>query len=171
MKKLTFAIICMFTGSLLSAQEGFKVGVHGAVPVGDNQDVVSLVAGLDLGYMHALGEMLDLGVAVGFINGFPEKYDQEPGAPDLPHVQFLPLAASLRFWPSNSVSIGGDVGTALGINEGNEGGFYYKPTIGYLMAAQTEVSLSYAAIQVEEAQWATINLGILYTFPPRWQRR
>lgn len=171
MKKSLATFTLMFLCGLCLAQQGFKLGVHGAVPVGDNQDVVSLVAGVDAGYMYALGEMIDVGAAVGFINGFPEKYNQELGAEDLPHVQFLPLAASIRFWPSNSLSIGGDAGTALGINEGNEGGFYYKPTIGYLMGAQTEVSLSYTGISVEEADWATINLGLLYTFPPKWQRR
>ena len=171
MKKSFAAILFLIGCSLITAQEGFKLGVHGCVPVGDNQEFVSLAAGVDAGYMHALGEMLDLGVAIGFINGFPENYDQEPGAPDLPHVQFIPLAGSIRFWPSNSLSIGGDAGTALGINDGNEGGFYYKPTIGYLLGAQTEVSLSYTGIQVEDAEWATVNLGFLYTFPPRWQRR
>ncbi len=171
MKKSFYTLLFVLTCSFLTAQEGFKIGVHGSVPVADNQDFVSLAAGIDAGYMHALGEMLDLGIAVGFINGFPEKYDQEPGAQDLPHVQFLPLAGSLRFWPSNSLSIGGDVGTALGINDGNDGGFYYKPTVGYLMSAQTEVSLSYTAIQLKEAEWASVNLGFLYTFPPRWQRR
>lgn len=165
MKNVVLAIACLFVATSMLAQEGFKLGLHGAVPIGDNKDVTSLAAGIDLGYMHALGEMLDMGVAVGFINGFPEKYDQELGAPDLPHVQFLPLAGSVRFWPSNSLSIGGDTGIALGINDGNDGGFYYKPTIGYLLGAQTEVSLSYVGISVDNADWATINLGILYTIP------
>ncbi len=157
----------MFAGSLLWAQQGFKIGIHGAVPVGDNKDFVSLAAGVDAGYMHALGEVVDVGAMVGFINGFPEKYNQEIGAPDLPHVQFVPLAASLRLWPSNSLSVGGDAGVALGINDGNDGGFYYKPTVGYLVGAQTEVSLSYVGIELDGGSWATVNLGILYTFPQK----
>ncbi len=165
MKNVLLALACMLTASASLAQEGFKVGIHGGLPIGDNKDVTSLVAGVDAGYMHALGEVIDVGAMIGFINGFPEKYDQELGAPDLPHVQFVPLAVSVRLWPSNSLSVGGDVGTALGINDGNDGGFYYKPTIGYLMGAQTEISLSYVGIAVDNSDWATINLGILYTIP------
>lgn len=171
MKNLITLLIVLLAGFSLFAQQGFKLGIHGAVPIGDNKDFVSLALGIDAGYMYPLGEVVDVGLMVGFINGFPEKYNQELGAPDLPNVQFIPLAASIRLWPSNSVSFGGEVGTAIGINDGNDGGFYYKPTIGYLVGAQTEVSLSYVGIAVKNADWATINLGILYTFPPKWQRR
>ena len=167
MKNNCMTLCFLLLGSFIFAQEGFKLGIHGAVPVGDNQDFVSLAVGADVGYMWALNEVIDLGVATGFINGFPEKYNQEPGAPDLPNVQFLPLAVSFRIWPSNSFSFGGDFGTALGINDGNDGGFYLKPTIGYLMGPVTEVNLSYVSIAVDNAQWATINLGILYTFPSK----
>ena len=165
MKKLVSVFLFVLAGTAVFAQQGFKIGIHGDVPVGDNKEVVSLALGADVGYLFALNEVVDLGLMAGFINGFPEKYDQEPGAPDLPNVQFLPLAGSFRIWPSNSFSFGADVGMAIGINDGNDGGFYYKPIIGYLMGAQTEVSLSYTGISADNAQWATINLGILYTFP------
>jgi hypothetical protein len=155
----------MLSFGLLSAQQGFKIGFHGSLPVGDNQEITSLALGVETGYMFALGEVVDLGATIGFINGFPEKYNQEPGVPDLPHVQFLPIAASVRIWPSNSLSFGGEVGTALGINDGNDGGFYYRPTLGYLLGAQTEINLSYTGISIDNGEWATINLGILYTFP------
>lgn len=167
MKLFGLTLICTLAGAFLFAQEGFKIGINGEVPVGDNQDVVSLGIGADVGYMWALGEVVDVGAMAGFINGFPEKYHQEVGSPDLPNVQFLPLAASVRIWPSNSFSFGGQIGIAIGINEGNDGGFYYKPTIGYLMGAVTEINLSYTGITVDNAQWATVNLGILYTFPSK----
>lgn len=169
MKNAWFTLFLLAV-TYVHAQEGIKVGIHGSLPIGDNQDVTSLAAGVDLGYMFALGEVVDLGIMVGFINGFPEKYDQEPGAPDLPHVQFLPIAGSIRLWPSNSISLGGEIGQAIGLNDGNEGGLYYKPTLGYLLGTLTELNLSYTGIQVDEARWATVNLGILYTFPTRPRR-
>jgi hypothetical protein len=165
MIKKIFIVFCLLLAGLSVAQEGFKVGLHGSVPVGDNQEITSLAVGVETGYMFALGESADLGAMVGFINGFPEKYNQEPGDPDLPNVQFLPLAASVRVWPSNSLSVGGELGMAVGLNDGNDGGLYYKPIIGYLMGAQTEVNLSFTGIKVDDMEWATINLGILYTFP------
>ena len=167
MKRIVLCLLLL--GSGLYAQQGFKIGLNGGLPV--NQEVnaiVSLVAGADIGYHYALGEVVDAGIMVGFINGFPEKFDS--GGADLPHVQFLPLAASFRIWPSNSFSFGGDTGYALGLNDGNEGGFYYKPLVGYLMGPQTEVSLSYTGIAAEGLSWATVNLGVLYTFPERQGR-
>jgi hypothetical protein len=163
MKRFVLSLL-LIIGTGLYAQQGFKIGLNGGLPINQEvNDVVSLVAGADLGYHYALGEVVDAGIMTGFINGFPEKFDS--GGADLPNVQFLPLAASFRIWPSNSFSIGGDIGYALGLNEGNDGGFYYKPLVGYLMGAQTEVSLSYTGIAVEGLSWATVNLGVLYTFP------
>ena len=163
-------VLCLLLfGTRLHSQQGFKIGLNGGLPVNQEaNDIVSLVAGADLGYHYALGEVVDAGIMVGFINGFPEKFDS--GGVDLPHVQFLPLAASFRIWPSNSFSFGGDAGYALGLNDGNEGGFYYKPLVGYLMGPQTEVSLSYTGIAAEGLSWATVNLGVLYTFPEQRRR-
>lgn len=164
MKKVLITFVLAFLGMGLYAQKGMKLGIHGGLPLDEFQDQLSLVAGVDLGYRWGLSEVIDLGVMVGFVNGFPEKYDQELFAEDLPNIQFMPLAASIRFWTSNSFSFGGDVGQAIGINDGNEGGLYYRPTIAYLMGAQTEVNLSYTGIALDGTTWSTINLGVLYTF-------
>ena len=164
MKKVLITIVFALLGMGLYAQKGMKLGIHGGLPLDEFQDQLSLVAGVDLGYRWGLSEIIDLGVMVGFVNGFPEKYDQELFAEDLPNIQFMPLAASVRFWTSNSFSIGGDVGQAIGIDDGNDGGLYYRPTIAYLMGAQTEVNLSYTGIALDGATWSTVNVGVLYTF-------
>jgi hypothetical protein len=149
------------------AQEGFKIGLQGGLPVGEYNDRVGLVAGLDTGYMYALGEAVDMGIATGFLNGFPEKFPGETVLADLPHIQFVPLAGSIRIWPSNSFSFGGDGGYSFGLNEGNAGGFYYRPVIAYLMGPKTEVNLSYTAIRLDDGLWSTVNFGVMYTFTSR----
>ena len=164
MKPIYLVFLAVLLAGNLHAQQGFKLGIHGSLPVTEAaNNAVSLVAGVDVGYMRALGEVVDLGAMVSFIHGFPEKYGNQ-GA-NLPSVEFLPLAASVRIWPSNSFSFGADGGYALGLNDGNDGGLYYKPIIGYLMGAQTEINLSYTGISVDGFDWATVNFGILYTFP------
>ena len=164
MRPIYLALLALILAANLHAQQGFKLGVHGSLPVtSDANDAVSLAIGADTGYMFALGEVVDLGAMVSFIHGFPEKYDN--GGADLPNIQFLPLAASVRIWPSNSFSLGVDGGYAVGLNDGNDGGLYYKPILGYLMGTQTEISLSYTGIAVDGFDWATVNFGILYTFP------
>ncbi|NNE03272.1 MAG: hypothetical protein HKN52_08900 [Eudoraea sp.] len=167
MKNTLLAFVSIFFCTGLFAQEGIKLGIHGSFPFNDFSDAVVLSAGVDVGYMHALGEGVDAGIMTGFINGFPDTFD---GAVDLPNVQFLPLAASVRIWPSNSLSFGGDVGQALGINEGNDGGLYYRPTIGYLFGTNTEINFSYTGIKLDGATWSTVNVGVLHTIQVRPRR-
>jgi len=158
--------ILLVTG--LQAQEGFKIGFHGGLPIDDFNDAVSLSIGLDAGYMFALGEVVDVGVSTGFIHGFAETFDSQEIVADLPNMQFVPIAASIRIWPSNSLSFGVDAGQGLGINEGNDGGLYYRPILGYLMGAYTEVNFSYTTINMDnDISWNSVNLGLLFTIPPK----
>ncbi len=163
MKRVLVTLALLLVGMQLSAQQGFKIGIQGGLPLGDFNDKVGVVVGLDVGYMWALGEVVDLGITAGYIHGFPEKFRAETVPSDLPSVQFLPVAGSVRIWPSNSFSFGADAGQALGISEDNDGGLYYRPIIGFLLGASTELNISYTGVNLDGTSWTTANLGILYT--------
>jgi hypothetical protein len=165
MKRTIYVLTFILFGLSINAQEGFKLGIQGGLPLGDFNDEVSLFVGADVGYSWALGELIDLGATAGFIHGFAETFQDQTVSGDLPNIQFLPLAASIRIWPSNSFSFGINAGTAIGINEGNDGGLYYRPIIGFLLGPQTELNLSYTGIQLDERTWTSANLGVIYTFP------
>tara|TARA_R110002051_G_scaffold278827_2_gene340244 strand:+ start:173 stop:673 length:501 start_codon:yes stop_codon:yes gene_type:complete len=164
MKYRILIFLCLFFTVGSYAQEGLKAGLQGGMPFDDFNDDVSLTLGLDVGYMWALGEVVDAGITLGFINGFPETFHSDIVREDLPHVQFVPLAASVRIWAGNSFSFGIDGGQALGINKDNEGGIYYRPQIGYLVDSNAELNLSYTAIELDSKTWTTLNVGLLYTF-------
>ena len=159
-------LVCAITLFAISAhaQEGFKLEIQGGLPYNDFNDEVSVTLGFHTGYMRAINEWLDLGGAVGYIHGIPETYHTDVVLTDLPSVQFLPLAGSFRIWPSRDFSFGLDAGQALGLNEGNDGGLYYRPTIGFLFGTSTEINLSYTNIGLDSRDWTTITLGIEYTF-------
>ena len=165
---LIFLFALMSSGTF--AQEGFKVGIHGGLPLDDFNDEVSLNVGLDIGYMYAMSEVVDIGIMTGFIHGFAETFHTETVLTDLPDIQFLPISAAVRVWTSNSFSFGGRAGYALGINDGNEGGFYYRPVIAYLMGPKTEVNLSYTGVSLDDRQWSSVNFGVMYTFTSRRTR-
>ncbi|QWX83960.1 hypothetical protein H0I23_16160 [Cellulophaga sp. HaHaR_3_176] len=164
MKKTLFIVSFLLLALSTNAQEGLKLGIQGGLPFDDFNDVTGVVVGADLGYMAALGEVVDLGVMVGYIYGFPEKFGTEDAFINLPSVQFIPVAISGRVWTSNSFSFGVDVGQAFGINEGNKGGFYYRPQIGFLMSASTELNFSHTSISLDDNAWKTVTVGILHTF-------
>ncbi|MGB5554925.1 MAG: hypothetical protein WBM83_09735 [Flavobacteriaceae bacterium] len=160
--KLTVTLLLMTLCSF--AQEGFKIGAHGGIPLGDFNDKVGLVIGADLGYMWAPNKIFDLGIKTGIIHGFGEAYRAEVISTREPSIQFAPVAASFRIWPARTFSIGGDVGQAFGLSKDNEGGLYYRPQIGFQMGAQSELNLSYSAIQFDSETWTTVTLGFVYTF-------
>ncbi|WP_339713202.1 outer membrane beta-barrel protein [uncultured Kriegella sp.] len=164
MKQLIFALIFTFLGTSLSAQEGFKIGVQAGLPLGDYNDLVGVVIGADMGYMWAPNKIFDLGIKAGIIHGFAERFKEEVVTVKLPSIQFAPLAASVRIWPSRSFSLGGDIGQAFGLNEGNDGGLYYRPQIGFQTGAQSEFNFSYTAIQNGDDTWSTVTIGFVYTF-------
>lgn len=163
MKKAFLVVLFILSAANIKAQEGLKFGIQGGIPLEEFNDEIGVVLGADFGHMWALGEAVDLGVMVGYIHGFPEKFGTENALIDLPSIQFMPLTASVRIWTSNSFSFGANVGQAIGLNDGNDGGFYYRPQIGYLMGPSTEVNVSYTSIGLDNRNWSTVTLGILYT--------
>ena len=164
-------ILLLFAFVTLSAQyvdrTFFKAGVHAALPVGDAADIASFGLGLDL-YQHwGITKTIDLGVATGFTNAFV-KDEITSGdiviETEFDNVQFLPLAALVRFYPALKFNIGADIGYALGINEGNEGGFYYRPTLNFEVGGNTGLYFSYTGINNDGGTWATVTGGLLILF-------
>ena len=76
MKKIFALLLFTSLSTGIYAQEGFKIGLQGGIPLGDFDDQLSLVAALDVGYMWALGEVVDLGPASGYIIGFTDSFDE-----------------------------------------------------------------------------------------------
>ena len=160
-QRIILAMVTLFTISM-SAQQGLKIGVQGGLPIEYTKEI-GVVLGVDAGHMWALGEVVDAGIMAGFIHGFAEKYDTEDPLVDLPSIQFAPVAASVSIWPSNSFSFGIDGGYAFGLNDGNEGGLYYRPQLGYLLGPFSEVNLSYSNVELDGKAWNTVTLGFLFT--------
>ena len=145
MKNRIFIIAVLFFSVPLFSQEGLKLGIQGGLPFDDFNNEVSVVIGAEAGYLWALNKVVDLGATV-------------------------PLAGSIRIWPSRSFSFGVDAGQGFGINDGNEGGLYYRPLIGYLMGPKTQLNASYTSISLDNRSWTTLTLGIVYTIPSKRSR-
>lgn len=169
-KLLLIGLFSFFCFNTLHAQEGFRIGIQGGIPSGDFDEAISLMIGADVGYMWVLGEYFDLGLATGYVHGFGDTFELESVAAERPDVQFLPLAGAFRFWPARNISIGGNVGQAIGLNEGNDGGFYYRPMLGYLFNQTTEINVSYTGISLEGATWNTISVGLVLTIQTKPDR-
>jgi len=163
MKKVFLLLVITLFAFQTNAQEGFKVGAHLGLPVGDFADVSGFSIGLDAVYHWEVSETFNAGVATGFTNAFGKSIDTGFGTVEIDDVQFLPIAGSARFLASEEFKIGLDLGYAVGINEGLDSGLYYRPLVGYAISSNADINLAYTGISLDGVTLSTINLGVLFT--------
>ncbi|RIV30302.1 hypothetical protein D2V08_14425 [Flagellimonas lutimaris] len=174
MKKKTFVlvIIALIAVSFSSMAQrvdrtNFKAGIHAGVPFGDISDYSNFEIGLDLGYHWALSELVDVGLATGFMNAFINNDTVDFGPVvvegDFPNIQYIPVAAAFRLYPTYDFKLGADVGYAVGVNDGNTGGLYLRPIIGANVSGNTEINISYVKVS-DDYDFSMVALGILFLF-------
>lgn len=78
-------------------------------------------------------------------------------------VQFLPVAIATRYHFNDSAfSLGIDLGYSFRLDQdGSDGGFYFRPVLGYDISSDLEINASFESISGDR-NWSSINLGILY---------
>ncbi len=170
----TFSALAVFFAftSILQSQyvdrTNFRAGINAGLVMGDFSEAYSLTLGLDI-YQHwGVSKEVDLGLATGFLNAFGEEQEITAGGTtvttEFGNVQFIPLAGSFRIYPSSGFKLGGDIGYALGVNEDNAGGLYYRPSMGVdINGGNTELNVSYFAVN-DEVTFSAVLAGILILF-------
>lgn len=169
--KLLFLLFFSLLTIGLQAQidrTNFRAGANVGLVVGDFSEAYSLNLGLDI-YQHwGVSREVDLGIATGFSNAFGEKETISNAGitveTEFANAQFIPVAGSLRIYPTSGFKIGGDVGYAIGVNKGNNGGFYYRPSMGVdISGGTTEINISYFAVN-DDVTFSAVLLGFLILF-------
>lgn len=159
MKKILLSAIALLSMSVAHSQEGnFTLGINGGIPVGDVEEFATFNLGGEVAYRFDISEQFEAGALAGYSHFFGDSGEDEFGSWEVEDFQFLPLAASARF-NTNNFFAGADVGYAVGVNEDNEGGFYYKPHLGVIFG-QVGVLASYSGISRDSFTVSSINLGI-----------
>lgn len=165
MKKILFTVAAVLGFAAVShAQEGFKVGANAALPIGDAGDLSTFSVGLDVAYLFEVSDAFYLGAATGFTNAFGEEVDFGFATVEVEDVQFVPVAAAARYYFADSFYGGADLGYAFGITEGMDGGFYYRPKVGYNFSDLVGVNVSYTGVSLEGGSWDTVGLGVEFSF-------
>lgn len=160
MKRLVLIFCFTLIGTAaMQAQSGLRVGANIGLPVGDIEEASNFQIGADLAYMVSVADMLYLGPKVGYTRFFIEDLDTEFGDFEIEDPAFLPIVASGRVSLARGFFFGTDLGYAVGLNDGNDGGFYYKPQAGYNFG-KIGLILSYTGISVDGGNFDAINLGI-----------
>ncbi|CAM1370528.1 outer membrane beta-barrel protein [Tenacibaculum xiamenense] len=137
----------MLIGLAANAQEGeLNVGGTIGLPVGDASDAFDVTGAIEANYLFNVSEKFKVGPSVSYLHFNGEG----------PDVAFLPLAAAARYSVSDKFIIGADLGYGIGVRpDGNDGGFYYRPMVGYKVTDKITLHANYAAVSRSE------DLGIL----------
>ena len=122
-----------------------------------------------------IDDFINIGATIGFRNFFGDEFDIiDPFSEDsrssalrssvsVEDAQFLPIAAAGRVKFFDVFSAGLDVGYAIGLTDGLDGGFYIKPVVGWDVLDFLEINLGYENIS-DAATWGNFNLGVLFQF-------
>lgn len=181
MKKLLLtAAIAVFGIIGTQAQEGFKLGAHIGLPIGDIDDATSLNLGLDAAYHWNIAGGFDLGAAIGYTTFTGKDYDV-PGLGEIEgdNISYIPIAASARYSFNEEWFVGADLGYAVATEDGVDGGVYYQPKVGYKfssvdlfafykgISSSQETSVSVGNVTVTEDVTTTagsVGVGAAYRF-------
>ena len=175
MKKGILTLVLIFTAFAIQAQRNvdrtnFRAGVNGGLVLGDFSEAYSFGLGIDMYHHWGVSKLLDVGVTAGFFNAFGSKESASVNGitveTEFANVQFVPVGASLRVYPGKNVGFkfGADIGYAVGVNEGNEGALYYRPSLGIdLRGGTSELNVSYFAVN-DDVTFSSVLLGYLFLF-------
>ncbi len=159
MKKLILLpIIVIFSITLTNAQGAYG-GVNVGFPLGDISDW-KFAFQIDLGHDWEVNESLNVGAATGYghifggdVNGF-----------DLPDYQYIPIAGTVSFEPTEGFHIDADLGYAIGIGDLSDGGLYYRPGVSYDLTENLAIKANYTGISDDGYSATTITVGTRIRF-------
>ncbi len=162
MKKLGLLIIAiLFLAPIANAQvnQDIKLGLNAGLPLGDAKDITSVNLSIDASYLFEVADMVYVGPLVNFSHFSAKEYQGVKGK----DIQHLPVAASgrINFGLERAVFLGADLGYAVGISKDTDGGFYYRPKLGYDFGNVAAI-LSYTGIE-DKATLNSLTLGVEFS--------
>jgi|TARA_R100000479_G_scaffold33554_2_gene13876 hypothetical protein len=158
MKKIiVIAAFVLFGIGTSFAQNQFKIGFNGAIPVGDAGDVYNAGIAADAAYLFEVANRVWVGPQVTYFQYFVDESINEDKLLD--DTRFLPIAASSRIGLGEAFYLGADLGYAIGLEEGNKGGFYYRPKAGYTFGA-VGLTASYSGVSTDGNIFSSIIFGV-----------
>ncbi|GAB1309307.1 hypothetical protein KH5_19900 [Urechidicola sp. KH5] len=164
MKKfLVTAVIAVFGISAFAQNGNFNAGINFGFPTGDASDFSSFNLKVEVNYLFEVSEAFDVGPSMSYSHYF----GKEIGSTGInwDDVSFLPLAAAARFNASDKFAVGGDIGYAIGLSpSGNDGGFYYRPLVGYNVTDNIMIQASYSGISRDGGTFSNFGIGGMYSF-------
>ena len=164
MRKLALIVCLAFFGLTTFAQDEIKGGIHFGLPVGDAGDITTFNLGLEFTYLFEISEEVQVGPLIAYSHSFGDSIDTILGPIDIDDVTFLPIAATGHYNFTDAFWFGLDLGYAIGLNSGNDGGFYYSPRFAYGVTDRIDILAAFRGISVDGGSFDVISLGVDFRF-------
>ncbi|MFT6096900.1 MAG: hypothetical protein ACJAXY_002198 [Nonlabens sp.] len=166
MKKLLLcAAFVAFGMGMTNAQDGgFAAGIKAVVPMGDFADFSSFGIGAEVLYLHPVSDKFTLGGSVGYTTLFTDDIEILGSTFEIDDVAFLPIVVKAMYSLGDSgFGLGADIGYAVGINEGNDGGLLYEPKLVF-STDMLLFSVGYQGVSNDGDSLESIQIGAAYKF-------
>lgn len=159
MKKILFfaGILLLGFGSASAQEQQMKLGGNLAIPVGELGNYSSIGLQANFSYLFTIEGNLQAGPSAElFYYNTKKRYKD---------FWVLPLGGEARY-NINDFFVGINLGYGVGIApKGNDGGFYYRPKIGYHLGnPDMALIFSYSGLSSSGENASSINFGIEVTF-------
>lgn len=148
-----------------NSEHHYGLGINGGITLGTYDDSYSNNVGIDLYYLYNIHRKLYIGGSTGLANYLGNNLNiLVNGNEKLKNALFIPLLASLRFSPYKNFLVGPDIGFAIRLNSGNDGGFYISPRVTYFIEGKFPVFAGYRLINLNGKGLGSIQFGLGYKF-------
>lgn len=163
MKKLILlAAVAVFGLANVNAQD-FNLGINAGLPIGDSGDISSFSLILDANFLWQVSDQFDAGIASGFSHSFGKKVTVANENFNFRDVSFIPIAGAARFNVSEQFTLGVDLGYAIGVSDGNDGGFYYAPKVQYGVSETIDIVLAYRGVSLDGGSFDILSAGVEFS--------
>ena len=160
MKKALFLACFTLIGlSAIHAQGRFQAGGHLGLPIGDAGDLATFAIALDLAYILEIDDTIKAGPTIQYSHSFGDDVNVGGFSINVDDVQFLPIGGRAQFDITDQFLARAELGYAIGISDGNDGGFYYSPQAGFSVSDAIDIVLSYRGISEDGGSWDILTLG------------
>lgn len=146
-------------------KQGVKLEGSFGISIGDLSDGLVFGLGAELSYLFNVTDSFQAGITSGYHNFFSKTDGSSPlrlsGKGQ--DFQFLPLATKVRYYAFEEFFVGADMGYSIVLIDDVDGGFHFKPKVGYNFG-QISRTFSYTGIVLEEQSFVSVNLGFEIAF-------
>lgn len=148
--------VALLFGWNVSAQGGFRIGLNAGAPIGDNGNFAAFVANIDLEFDIAISEAIYVGVGTG-----ATVYS---GKENFNDFKYVPIVASADVQVIDGLSLGGDVGYGVSLEDNIESGLIYRFLLRYQLTKGIDVTGRLSAYSADIGTLSDLSAGIGFRF-------